>query len=164
MFIPEPLIALIVSYHTDGQPVRRILAGAGRLRTDDSGVAQVVDMVAYKASREARGCCHKSVALEVKQCAGRKEAMWNAAFRGHSTWRRPSVVQGPVCGIADIHYISYLYDDYNVGVRVFYPSETEMDGCVALISEVSGKWQVYWLEDEHHSGTVRRYRLITNDA
>lgn len=30
MFIPDPLLALVVSYHTDGKPARRALAGCRR--------------------------------------------------------------------------------------------------------------------------------------
>lgn len=56
MFIPEPLLSLVVAYHADGNPVRRMLhrsrpARAGRW-PNWGGARRLMDMVVYQIVRE----------------------------------------------------------------------------------------------------------------
>jgi hypothetical protein len=88
MYLPEPLLALVVSYVTDGQPARRILAGCRRgqvvkgWKSEDTveycmwvangtwfsnwgAVRRALDIAAYVVAREMEGKHFRHMALIV---------------------------------------------------------------------------------------------------
>lgn len=148
MYIPEPVLALVLAYHTDGQPVRRVLAGTAQTRGDDRRLDQLVDMVAYQVAREKKGRFIAYVAVVVAGCMGRKEAMYDCVLYSQATpydaqRRRPKGVLAPLYGIPQNNFIFYDYDRGGVGVHVYYRSEP-VGECAATIVEQGGTWWVCW--------------------
>lgn len=130
MFIPEPLLSLVVAYHTDGNPVPRILCHSRPARVgeerDWAAVRRLMDLKAHELLKGARGeTIYKQRFMKVVTWVDETEEAFAKAVMLARVSKKPPLVQPPILGYHEQRYYSLTWHDEG-GLRVTCSFEEAM--------------------------------------